>query len=214
VNKQGNYRADKFPIYLFRNIAMKKIAQLIIILIATMMMSACISTSVKGYTDNSHKNYKIKKIAIHPVNTNMHFTSLLEESMVDELEDVGVAAKSFSVMFPPTRQRTEKEVNEKLLEKGFDSIMHIHIGSSKHASSSSDLHLYDPYSGGVSHTNITTFNRNTTAQIKIISVKNNEVIWIGDTQTAAGGLLYIGDESTTDSIAEDLIETLKEIGHL
>jgi hypothetical protein len=197
---------------------MKIIINLIFVFMATVLMTGCISTNVKGFTDDQHLNYKIKKVAVRAVNTNFHTAALLENSMIEELEDSDVTAHSYTSLFPPTRQRSNEEVNEKLLSMGFDSVMSINLGASKSSSYSDNINIPTGYdsAGNTYSTNmaIHIVRRNTSAKVRVYNVKSEKLVWVGDTYTEAGGLLYMSDESTTDSIAEDVVETLKESGHL
>ena len=197
---------------------MKKLFTIISMLSAALLMTGCISTNVKGFTDDQYKSYKLKKVAIQAVNTNFHFGEMLENSMVEELNDENVKAKAYSAIFPPTQQRNFEEISKKLLSMGFDAIMQINFGSSKASSYSDEFYVptgYDSLGNNYgTNVSVSLVWRNTSAQVRIYSIKSGKTVWAGDTHTKAGGLFYMSDESTTDSIAEDVVDTLEDSGHL
>ncbi len=200
---------------------MNKLLPLVSVFICVLLTTGCISTNVKGYTDNNYQKYNIKMMAVRAPNSGFEFGELLEKSMVDELEDEGVKAGMFIKMFPPTREWTNEQVTQKLLNDGFDSIMYINLGGSDTSSNTigyinnGTASVYGNTASINSYsTPVVATHRYTSTRIKIYSVKSGELVWVADTNTSAGGLFYIGDRTTTDSIAEDVVESLKRSGHM
>lgn len=189
--------------------------------LALSSLSGCISTNVKGYTDQDYQGYKIRKAVVRAPDTDFQFGALLENSIVDELGDAGVKAGSFLKLFPPTRQWTNEQVAQILRQQGYDTIMTVSLTGSNTSSDTigyintgtASVYGNTAYYNGNS-TAITTFHRHTTSHIKVYNVATGRVVWIGDARTSAGGLLYMGDETQTDSLAEEMVDALRDSGHL
>jgi hypothetical protein len=191
------------------------------LVVALLLPTGCITTNVKGFTDLDYQNYRINRIMIRAPNTSFAFGELLERSMIKELEKKGVEAKSFMATFPPTRKWTNEQVTNQLLAKEFDSIIHINLMSSNsNAQSVGYINSGNAYAYGntASYSGmsvaITAFRRYTTTRVTVYDAKSAKVIWIGDTNTNAGGKLFLGDKATADSIAQKVVKSLAASGHL
>jgi hypothetical protein len=194
---------------------------LFLLLFATVSLGGCVTTQVKGYTDRDYNHYKVERVVVRAPNTDFAFAELLEQSMVRELINNGVRAASFLDMFPPTRQWTNDEVNLELRQQRINTIMYINLGSSESHSqtigyiNSGTASVYGntaTYSGH--STAVTTFHRYTSTRVKIYEVASGRTVWVGDSTTRAGGLLYMDDETQTESMAEETIASLKSNGHI
>lgn len=200
---------------------MYKFLKLIIIAFALSLQAGCVTTTVRGFTDNSYKNFKIRKIMVRAPNSNFAFAELLEQSVIDELKNKKVSSESFIRTFPPTRKWTNDKVSKWLIDNSYDTIMYVILAGSE--SSSSNIGYIQTGSATVYGNNtsisgasvaINRFDRTTLTRIKIYDVKTANVIWIGDANTQAGGLAFMGDQTQTDSIAENVVEALQNSGHI
>jgi hypothetical protein len=45
-------------------------------------------------------------------------------------------------------------------------------------------------------------------------VASGRKVWIADSRTTAGGLAYMGDDTQTESIAEETVASLQKSGHI
>jgi hypothetical protein len=61
---------------------------------------------------------------------------------------------------------------------------------------------------------VKTFHRYTSTRVKVYDVASGRTVWVGDSSTQAGGLLYMDDETKTESIAEETVASLKSNGHI
>ena len=169
-----------------------------------------------------HRNtHQIKNAVVRAPNAGFAFGELLETSMVENLTKRGVHAESFLSLFPPTREWTNEEVAKELMREGFDSIMYINlVGSDTNSQTvgfinngtASAYGNTASYSG--SSTAITAISRYTSTRVKVYDIVTGRVIWVADSSTKAGGLLYVGDETQTDSIAAEIVDALAVSGHL
>lgn len=188
---------------------------------AVLFISGCISTHVRGFSDRDYRGYKIQKVAVRAPNAGFSFGETLETSMVKQLQAKGVKARSFLKSFPPTREWTNQEISTELMKDGYDSIMYINlIGSDTSTQTIGYIHNGNAYAYGNmatysgSSTPMTAISRYTSTRVKIYDVKNAKVIWVGDSSTNAGGLLYMSDETQADSIATEITTALQESGHM
>ena len=181
----------------------------------------CITTNIKGYTDRDYNGYKIRKAVIRAPNAGFAFGELLENSMIKELKNKGVHAESFLRRFPPTRDWTNEEVAKELIKDGYDTIIYVNlIGSDTTAKTigyiktgtGSVYGSTGSYSG--SSIAMSAISRYTSTQVRVYNIATGKIIWVGDSSTKSGGLLYIGDEMQTDSIATETIVALNESGHI
>lgn len=201
---------------------MKKTAGILfsILLIATVVTS-CIRTNIKGFTDRDFNGYKIKKVVVRAPNSGFSLGEQIEASMVKEFAKKGVYAVSFLAMFPPTRDWTNGEVAQELAQKGFDSIMFVNlIGSDSSAQTVGYVNSgsVSVYGNNAFYTNSTTavthVSRYTATRIKLYEAVSGRVIWIADSSTRSGGHLYVRDEAQAGSIASETITALDESGHI
>ena len=198
-----------------------------------MLVSACVTTSVKGYSDTDFKDYKFRKVMVRAPNVNFSFGALLETSMVKELKLAGIPAESFLQTFPPTREWRNDEVNSKLLTTGYDSIMYINLVDSESSTQTAgymnsgsantygNVSVYGnqaTYSGNTTYRGTTTpivaFKRNTSTRVQVFDTRTAKIVWIGDAATKAGGAVFMGDEATSDDIAKAIVTALKEARHI
>ena len=186
-----------------------------------LMLTGCVTTSVRGFTDNDYKDYKIKKIAVRAPNVGFAFGEVMENSMVKSLRSSKVQAASFLSLFPPTRDWTNEEVAKQLMSEGYDSIMYVYlVGSDSSSQTISYINSGNAYAyGGMatySSTSVpvSSIRRYTQTRVKVFDIRTTDVIWIGDSSTKAGGLLFMGDETQTDSISSNVVTSLSESGHI
>lgn len=194
---------------------------LFLLLSVTVSLGGCVTTKVRGYTDHSFANYKVQKIVVRVPNADFAFAELLENSMVEELKDSGIPAASFIRMFPPTREWTNDEVTHQLRQKQFNAIMYINLsGSETHSQTIGYINsgTASVYGNTASYygnsTAVKTFHRYTSTRVKVYDVASGRTVWVGDSSTQAGGLLYMDDETQTESIAEETVANLKSNGHI
>lgn len=192
-----------------------------LILIVLFGVVSCLETTVKGYTDLDFQRYKINKIMVRAPNASYNFGELLEQSMVDELGKSGVPASSFMATFPPTRKWTNEQIARKLIKYGFDAIMYINltnVDSSVQTLGYTTTGTANVYGNTAYYSSRTTASkrpvRYTSTRVDIYEVRTGKVIWRADVDTTAGGLLFQGDEQTTDDMASEILKALKLKGHI
>lgn len=197
---------------------MKKLLACLVLL---SVLTGCITTEVKGFTDHDYQGRHLLKIAVRAPNADFMFGGLLEKSMVEELQRKGVQAESFLEMFPPTRKWTNDQVATELNQKGFDSIMYVNLtGSGASAETVGYINQGSAYVYGNTASFYSTSipavrpTRYTSTRVTIYDVASAHTIWIADSVTHAGGLLFMGDKTQTDNLASEIIDALAKSGHL
>lgn len=186
-----------------------------------LIISGCIITKVKGYTDLDYQNFRIAKIMVRAPNVNFSFGELLEKSLIKEMKRKNIEAKSFLITFPPTRKWTNEQISKQLINKGFDSIMYINLATSD---SSSQVVGYISTGNAYAYSNTASFSgttvairafmRNTTARVTVYDIKSANVMWVGDSLTEAQGSVFMEDKTTADSIAKEVVKSLVAAGHI
>ena len=194
---------------------------LAVILVLPLFNTACVTTQVNGYTDNDFRGHKIKRIAVRAANANFAFAQILENDMMAEFKDEGIEAASFLALFPPTRDLTNEQVARALRAKGYDGIMYINLlGSDSKATTIGYINTGSAYVYGNSasfsgtSTAMTAIRRYTSTRATLYDVASGHKIWIADTNTNAGGLLYQSDDTQAESIAEEIVDSLHKSGHI
>lgn len=184
-------------------------------------LTSCITTNVKGFTDRDYQGYRIRKVVVRAPNAGFQFGDLLEKSMIEKFKNRGVYAESFLAMFPPTREWTNGAVAQELIKQGFDTIMYVTLIGSQTSSetigyvSTGQANAYGntvSYSG--STTAVSAIRRYSSTRAKLYDIKTANVIWVGDSSTKAGGLLFMGDDTQVESITTEIVASLSESGHL
>ena len=194
---------------------------LAVLVVVSLTNSACVTTQVSGYTDNDFRGHKVRRIAVRAANANFAFGQLLEDNLVHEFKGEGIQAASFLAMFPPTRDLTNAQVAQALKEKDFDGIIYVNLmGSNSRESNvgyvnNGTAYVYGNTAtfGGTS-TAITLVSRFTSTRATLYDVVSGHKIWIADTNTNAGGVLFQSDETQAESIAEEIVKSLQKSGHI
>jgi hypothetical protein len=191
------------------------------LLVLPLVTTACVTTQVNGYTDNAYRDHKVYRIAVRAANANFAFAQLLENELVDEFKDKGIRATSFLAMFPPTRDWTNAQVTQALKQRGFDGIMYVNLtGADSQETTIGYVNTGSAsvYGGSASYrghsTAMTAIRRYTSTRASLYDVASGHKIWIADTNTNAGGLLYQSDDTQAESIAEEIVAALHKSGHL
>lgn len=200
---------------------LKSIRILALLLALPLATTACVTTKVNGYTDNAYRGYKVKKVAVRAANTDFAFAELIENAMVEALKDEGIQAESFLAKFPPTRELTNAEAAHALANAGFDAIMYVNlVGSDSSAQTIGYIHTGNAsvYGGSAYYSGnslaMTAFHRYTSTRATLYEVVSGRKVWIADSRTTAGGLAYMGDDTQTESIAEETVASLQKSGHI
>jgi hypothetical protein len=197
----------------------------------------CVSTQVKSHTDIKYATHQIKSIAILALSDDVGLSDAIEKNLTERFSAIGVKTVLSQDILPPTRQYTMDEIKDTFISRGIHSLLIVDVGGSIQ---SSDVVGYQSYgraygsaygnaytvgnttyayaSGSASSTNTTVpirkFQRDTITYTTIYDVASTDVIWVAQTETKAGGALFVSDTSTGNDLASNIIQELIKNGHL
>jgi hypothetical protein len=201
-------------------IDLKAIRNIIALLFLPILLVGCIATKIKGFTDHKYRGHLIRKVVICAPNAGFSFGGAIEDSFVEKFRSSGVEAESFLVLFPPTREWNATQINIALIEKGYDSIMYVSLTGSDTTVSTvgyTNTGTINVYGNNAYYQSrsvpVSTINRYTSTRVQIYDVETAETVWVADTTTSAGGLLFIEDKAQADSIAMVVVTDLAKAGH-
>lgn len=200
---------------------LKAVRKIIALFVLPILVSGCIATKIKGFTDHKYQGYSLRKVVICAPNAGFSFGGAIEDSFVEKFKSAGLEAESFLVLFPPTREWNATQISMALIEKGYDSIMYVSLTGSDTSVSTvgytntGTINVYGNNAYYQSHSvPVSTINRYTSTRVQIYDVETAETVWVADTTTSAGGLLFIEDKAQADSIAMVVVSDLAKAGHV
>jgi len=142
-------------------------------------------------------------------------------------------------LFPPTRSYTDAEIRRDLAAQGVDGVLLINVGDTGVVREYAGTVLYGQYSGSTVATgaatslgNVTTgsvsatshgtmtaaaapsyrYKRQTNFTARLIEPATGRVLWIGQGQVNAGGLLFVGNNASASSSVSAIFDDLQKNG--
>jgi len=211
----------------------KHFAMFIIILIA----AGCIKTQVRSYTDTKYTSYQIESVAILTISKDIGLSSAIEDSLSKMFTEANVVSVKSRDILPPTRGYSEEEIRNAFLSRGITSLIVVYVGGSSQTSqvigqqtfgrayttaSGSAYSLGNNAYGNATATTtssessfpIVGHKRDTIADTKLYDIASGNVIWTAQSETEAGGSLFMSDTTTGNNLANKIGESLKSKGHL
>ncbi len=74
----------------------------LLLLFSFMLLSACATTNITGFTDPDYKTKTYKSLVVVTPNLNLEYSSLLQGKVCDAMHAVNVACRRGLDIFPPT----------------------------------------------------------------------------------------------------------------
>ena len=218
----------------FSLITKKNLASISIIVVACLLLPACITTSAKSYTDPDYVNYKPKKIVVSSISDDFEFNTKLEKQIIEKISRKGIEGVSYLDIFAPTRTYTSDQVFNKLMDLDITSLLVISPNSDasqsevafiqSYSTSTATANAYSTSGGNVYGSAYGTSNtmsvpmknktRQFTSEAKLYDSKTQKVAWLIQTKTAAQGWLYVGDGSLISDISSEIVSKLIKDLHL
>ncbi len=209
----------------------------LIIISAVILITGCVSTQVRSYSDVNYANRMVKSIAVLAISKDVGLSESIETALGKSFTDKGVRFVRSTDILPPTREYDADEVKSALLSQGIDSLLIVEITDSGQSSEIVGYQSYGQAYGsasgsayrignntyanisGSSSSNSTSFaikrrSRNTASTSQLFDVSTNDIIWKAQTETEAGGKLFMSDDSTGSNLANGIIDELVAKGHL
>ena len=209
-----------------------------LLLIAILMLSGgCVSTQVRSHTDTNYSNHIISSVAVLAISEDIGLSEALEKSIMEGLVEHGARVVRSTDLLPPTREYEIDKIKTTLLSKGITNLLMVEVIGSNQTSQVVGYQSYGQAYGtaygsaysignttyanvsGSSSSNTTSYavnryKRNTVTTSRLYDVSTSDTIWTAQTETEAGGLLFVSDSSTGGSLAASIIDELVSKGHL
>ncbi len=173
--------------------------------------TSCYSVTTSSYSDREFKEKKYNKICIYSYDENLVFRSILEKTMVEELQNLEVDAIEGSVLFPPTRERDEEEYQSELLKNNVDGFLKFEVvyDNINNNATEGEMELDNYFSNDLNS------NLRYRFSVHLIDVKTNKVAWIGSSEPIN---YYEINQFNRDGFfwkfSRSVIEELQEKGHI
>ena len=196
------------------------------VIAASFMLSACITTSVKSYSDSDFKATRVSKILIDLSQMPPSNKDEVEAPLLEKMKLAGVAATPIFSLIPPTKEYSAEQVKALIMQGAYDAILTIQITGDKSQST---------YVGSTSYTNINAYaygsrvnaNANgfstpivaargvTNFRATLFDPATGKKIWVADLSSEAKGTAFVGksDKIAADA-ADALVKKLKEDGKI
>jgi hypothetical protein len=177
---------------------------------SSVVLGACVTTSMQGYADLQPPAHPIQHIAAFA-------PPALIPLLASQASKYGVVLEDANVLLPPTRQYNEAEVRHAMATRGIDGVLVVNVTgdtgvqqryagtiaqSSYSGTSSSNAMVMGNMiygTGTSSGTAITTatpmysYGRAVAWQARLADPQTSRQFWVGGGQTQAGGALFVGD---------------------
>jgi len=173
--------------------------------------TSCYSVTTSSYSDREFKEKKYNKICIYSYDENLVFRSILEKTMVEELQNLEVDAIEGSVLFPPTRERDDEVYQSELLKNNVDGFLKFEVvyDNINNNATEGKMELDNYFSNDLNS------NLRYRFSVHLIDVKTNKVAWIGSSEPIN---YYEINQFNRDGFfwkfSRSVIEELQEKGHI
>lgn len=198
----------------------------ILIAVLSLILTACVETTVQSQTDPEFKGSKVSKIVIDLSALPLQLKTQTEPILIEQLKAAGVQAVNIRDVAPATRDYTPDQLQSIIAGSGYEAIMFIQMTDSGSRTS---------YAGSINNTSYTgnfngnQFNMNSSgiSTPLILAMGNNAFkatlydnrtgrkIWIGELDTQTRGTAFVGKMGVIASSAvQALVSKLKEDGRI
>src|SRR6266700_6711477 len=120
--------------------------QTIMLLLAAVLLSGCIITSMQGYADRELPARPVQRIAAYVV-APPSLASSFQSSIVEQAAKRGVVAEDALLLLPPTRMYSDADIRKVLTERGVDAVLVINVGDSGEVKEYAGTFFQGSYSG-------------------------------------------------------------------
>ncbi len=201
-------------------------------------VSGCITTDMQGYADRQLPQHPVQRLAAL-VAAPTGLASSLQADITNEAKKRGVLAEDALTLLPPTRTYSDAEVKSELGRDGIDAVLVLTVGDSgvqkeyagtvffgasttsvnAAGTATSFGNMTNVSVNGVANTTTTAtasptyrYSRQTTFQARLVEVASGRVLYVGNGQVQAGGLLFVGDGANALSTIRAIFDDLQTKG--
>ncbi|OOZ68818.1 hypothetical protein [Solemya velum gill symbiont] len=191
------------------------------------VLQGCVSSEVRDYSATPTPSYQVGKVLVQVSSPDLGLQQETENAFAKELNSRGVSTVLGNYVLPPLREYSEKEIEKKIKDHGIDNIIAISVGGSAFDSSVSFYQAQSYTTGTVrsfgntaygsantytTMTPIRRVSRSTVSNAMLYEAKSGNPIWAGQAETQAGGLLFMADSTTANSLTTQFIAALEARG--
>jgi hypothetical protein len=207
-------------------------------IVAIPLLSGCITTTMQGYADRDLPARPLVHIAYYVAAPTALSTSI-RSSVVEEARKRGMAADDVLSLLPPTRSYTDSEIRRTLAQQGVDGVLIVAVGDTGVLKEYAGTVLQANYSGvtsvdgsairvgnttnwsavGTTNGTVTAtatptyrYSRQTSFAARMIDSSSGRVLWVGNGEVKAGGLLFVGDGANSANSVAAIFENLQSKG--
>lgn len=200
--------------------------RIVLVAVFSLALSACVTTSVKSYTDDDFRARKVAKMVVDLNQLPPPMRDAVESEISIKMTRMGVASTLITQVIPPTREVNPEQAKDLILKGGFDAILTIRMTDEKERTTyggsintgTTNAYVYgsriNAYSSG---TSIPLINAEsvTIFYATLFDASSARKIWVADLIAEAGGTYYVGNnKAIAESAAETLTNKLREDGRI
>jgi len=198
---------------------MKKV---ITTLFITFLLGGCVISKVKDYsfqpiiTSGETSGFTLKRIAIRvDSKSDIGVAQEAQKELLEQLLPYGVEIVLWNDMMPPVRKYELREKLQIMQANRLDGFLRIRVGEGVYEEEIIGfVDNRNTYGSGSVITPLKRFKRDTNSQATLFSSKDGSILWKANSETNAGGLLFMSDNSTLSSMVSEYISALEKRGFL
>lgn len=204
-----------------------KLKIVLFVIVALLTLEGCASTTITSFKDPQYKTTTFNRILVIANFSNLQRRWRVETQLVKEFQRIGVFAIEYLNLFPPTRDYTDEEKINQLVNNNIDSFIMIDAGES----GVSQVYIpqigsYTTKTGKVNiYGNAATYDEKSTTtnyggyviskpwahfNAKLFNASNGQNAWIASAFTGGNGLA--GFDTVIDSFCWKMVQQLIDDG--
>jgi len=181
---------------------------ILLFVVATISISACVSTNVSGYVDPDFDGVGYSKIAVLADTPDYEWRNDIEERVSKRIRKKSASdAVRYMDVVPPTRELSVEEAEARLLEAGVDAVLLVAVDSTE-VSQKISMYFYGGSGGGRS-----SDRRSAVIQFDLLDINRQQRMWTGSAKGSGSGSSVDWNE-IRDEVGDDLVKDLKKLGFL
>jgi hypothetical protein len=208
------------------------------LLIAALVASGCVTTSMQGYADRDLPAKPVSRIAALVLAPGS-MAPAIQSSIINEAQNHHIQAEDALLIFPPTRAYSNAEIQQGLARDHIDAVLTVNVGDSGvmrqyagtifqgqstnnfYASGTTTTfgNMTSTSLNGTSYgtstgiaTPIYRYSRQTAFTARLVESATGRTLWVGNGQVRAGGLLFVGDGTSASSSISAIFDDLQKKG--
>jgi hypothetical protein len=209
-------------------------------LVSAFLLVGCIQTKMEGYADRDLPARPLSHMVAY-VSAPVSISNEIQASLASQASTHGLVSENALAIFPPTRAYSEQEIKRELLARGVDGVLLINVGDTGvlkeytgtvfsgtfggayqrdsqwvRTGNTGTISTQGTYAGGWSGSSQPEYmaHRSTRFVAKLIEPSSNRILWTGEGQVRASGLLFVGDQAGATSTSAAIFNDLQAKGLL